>query len=318
MRRRLGRAAAWLVTAALLFYLFKKIPFATVVAATRAAAPWTLPGILATVVAIYLGDSFAIWKTFGWFLAPLRFGQVLVVRGATYLLAAINYNVGQGAIVYFVHRAFGVPVMRGVATVLLIMGINILALLFLATGGLAIAPEVPHAVSVIVRVAWAGLAVYALVVAVKPRWLVNRPLFDVLLSAGIKGHARALVVRVPHIASLVAMQFTALHAFNVHVPLVEAVAALPIVFFVAVLPISVQGLGTTQATMVYFFARYAPGDQAAQQAAVLAASLVSQTIALCFQVLLGLACLRSRTGRELRSAAAESTAGEKPAAPVAP
>ncbi len=41
------------------------------------------------------------------------------MRGATYLLAAVNYNVGQGAIVYFVHRARGVPVVRGLATVLL-------------------------------------------------------------------------------------------------------------------------------------------------------------------------------------------------------
>ena len=44
-------------------------------------------------------------------------------------------------------------------------------------------------------------------------------------------------------------------------PLVDALATLPIVFLVAVLPISVQGLGTTQAAMVFFFARYAPGDR---------------------------------------------------------
>ena len=67
---------------------------------------------------------------------------MLLVRGATYLLAAINYNVGQGAIVYFVHRATGAPVMRGVATILLVIGINVLALLFLATAGLAVAPDV--------------------------------------------------------------------------------------------------------------------------------------------------------------------------------
>jgi Lysylphosphatidylglycerol synthase TM region len=302
MRRRLGRAAAWLITAALLFFLFKKIPLSTVVAATRSAAPWTIPVGLACMMAIFLCDSFAIWKTFGWFLAPLRFGQVLVVRGATYLLAAINYNVGQGAIVYFVHRATGVPVLRGVATVLLIMGINVLALLVLTSVGLAVAPAVPHAITVVTGVAYAGLAIYALVVAVRPRWLASRPIFDVLLSAGIKGHARALLVRVPHIAALVILQTSMLHAFGVSVPIVQAVVALPIVFFIAVLPISVQGLGTTQAAMVYFFARYAPGDGAAQQATVLAASLVSQVVALVFQAVVGVTCLRSRVGRELRTA----------------
>jgi Lysylphosphatidylglycerol synthase TM region len=304
MRQRLLRAAAWLVTAALLAFLFKKIPFATVVAATRAAAPWTVPAAVASVFAIYFADSFAIWKTFGWFLAPLSFAQVLVVRGATYLLAAVNYNVGQGAIVYFVHRATGVPVMRGVATVLLIMGVNVLALLALTTVGLGVAPVVPHAILIVAGVAWAGLAVYALVVALRPRWLAERPLFDVLLSAGLKGHARALLVRVPHIATLVIYQTAMLRAFGVAVPVVQAIAALPIVFFIAVLPISVQGLGTTQAAMVFFFARYAPGDTQAQQAAVLAASIVSMAISLSLQTVLGLACLRSRVGRELQAATA--------------
>src|SRR5690348_3150024 len=246
MKKRLIRLAAWAVTAGLLLLLFHRIPFHDVVAAARSAAPWAVPATFLFTLMIYFGDSFAIWKTFGWFLAPLSFGDVLLVRGATYLLAAINYNVGQGAIVYFVHRVARVPVMRGVATVLLIMGVSVLALLFLATFGLVAAPAVPPALRLIVAVAYAGLAVYAVAVAVKPRWLANRPLFDVLLGAGLGGHARALLVRLPHIASLFATQIVMLRAFGVAVPVLEAIAALPVVFFIAVLPISVQGLGTTQ------------------------------------------------------------------------
>lgn len=297
--KRLVRLLAWVVTAGLLVLLFRKIPFQQVVAATRAAAPWTVPAVLLSVVAVYLGDSFAIWKTFGWFLTRLSFGDVLLVRGATYLLAAINYNVGQGAIIYFVHRVARVPIIRGVATVLFIMGINVLALLFLTTAGLAAAPAVPHAVVVLVLVAYAGLAVYIAAIALRPRWLAARPVFEVLLNAGVAGHLRTLLVRLPHIAALITMQIVLLWGFGVRVPLVDALAALPVVFFVAVLPISVQGLGTTQATMVYFFARWASGDHAAQQAAVLAASLVGQAIMLAFQAVLGTACLRSRVGRAL-------------------
>ena len=304
MLKRMGRAAAWLVMAGLLFLLFRKVPFAAVVTAARGAAAWTLPVGAVGIAAIYFADSFAIWKTFGWFLAPLSFAQVLVVRGATYLLAAINYNVGQGAIVYFVNRATGAPILRGVATVLLIMGVNVLALLAFATVGLAVAPDLPHSVAVVVGVAYAGLAVYGLAVWWKPRWLAQRPVFDVLLAAGFGGHARALLVRLPHIVALVAFQTAMLRAFGVAVPLAQAVVALPIVFFIAVLPISVQGLGTTQAAMVFFFARYAQGNAEAQKAAVLAASLFAMALALTLQTALGLACLRSRVGRELKTAAA--------------
>jgi len=310
------------VTAGLLGLLLWRTPFSQVVAATRDAAPWMVPVTLLMLVAIYVADSFAIWKTFGWFLARLSLGQILVVRGATYLLAAINYSVGQGAIVYFVHRATGAPVLRGVATVLLIMGINVLALMFLTTAGLAIDPDVPHSLYVIVAVAYAGLAVYTAALIIRPRWLRTRPIFDVLLAAGARGHLKALLVRLPHIAALMVYQTIVLRAFGVRVPLVAAVASLPVVFFVAVLPISVQGIGTTQAAMVFFFARYGTGDQTTREAAVLAESLVTQAIALAFQSLLGLACLRSRTGRALRNAtstaASVATPGVSTIAPPEP
>src|SRR3954467_6133086 len=305
MQKRLLRLLPWLVTAGLLFLLFRRISCVSVWQAARQAPGWMVPVVLASVALVYLADSFAIWKTFGWFLTRLSFVDVLLVRGATYLLAAINYNVGQGAIVYFVHRVARVPVVRGVATVLLIMGINVLTLLFLATFGLAAAPGVPHALKLIVAVAYAGLAGSGAAVIPKPRWLASRPLFDVLLGAGLGGHLRALLVRLPHIAILFTFQIFMLRGFGVAVPVLQAVAALPVVFFIAVLPISVQGLGTTQAAMIFFFARYAPGDSHAQQAAVLAASLVGQVCTLAFQVVLGLACLKSRVGRALTEASVE-------------
>jgi len=306
MRKGLLRVLPWVVTVGLLAIVFSRISFHDVVEGTRHAAPWMVPVVLACVAAVYLADSFAIWKTFGWFLTRMSFADVLLVRGATYLLAAINYNVGQGAIVYFMHRNAGTTIMRGIATILLVLGTNVLALLFLATAGLGVAPAVPFAVKVLVAVAWAGLAIYVVLVAVRPRWL-DRPVFEVLLNAGVGGHLRALVVRVPHIASLVVMQFTLLHAFGVQVPLVDALATLPVVFLVAVLPISIQGLGTTQATMAYFFARYAPGaDLKAQVATVVAASIVGQALASGFQALLGVVCLRSRVGRALRASTKEA------------
>ena len=41
MRARLGRIAAWVVTAAALGWLFWKTPIGQVIAALRQAAPWT-------------------------------------------------------------------------------------------------------------------------------------------------------------------------------------------------------------------------------------------------------------------------------------
>jgi hypothetical protein len=113
-------------------------------------------------------------------------------------------------------------------------------------------------------------------------------------------------------------QTVVLRAFGVRVPVVAAIASLPVVFFIAVLPISVQGIGTTQAAMVFFFARYGTGDQTTREAAVLAESLVTTAIALGFQSLLGLACLQSRIGRDLRNATRAAPPGATPPAATPP
>ncbi len=305
MRKRLGRLAAWLVTLGILAYLFTKAPPREVLGALHLARAWTLPVLAFLVLPIYLADAFAMWRTFGWFLARLSFRQILVVRGATYLLAMINYSVGQGAIVYFVHRTRGVPVLRTTGAVLLIMGINIVLLLLLASVGLAVAPEAPPGLRTLVIAGYAGLAFYTLVAWWKPRFLASRPLFEVLLSAGLRGHLKALVVRVPHLASLVLFTYTALRAFGVHVPLEQAVLYLPLIYLVAVLPISVSGIGPTEGLMVKFFAPYAAGDHPV--AVVVAASLVAKMVSLAVQALVGVVCLKSELARDLPRAPVEAS-----------
>ena len=303
MRKKIGPILGWAVTIAILVYLFRTIPLAQVGHAIHTAAWWTIPANALLILAVYLADSFAIKKTFGWFVAPLTYREVLVVRGATYLLALVNYTVGQGAIVYFVNRSRGVPVLRGTAAVLLVMGINVLMLLVLASIGLLVTTDVPRTLRLIILVAYAGLAVYVVVVAVKPRWLVSRPIFDVLLSAGIGGHLRSMAVRLPHIMTLIALSWVSLAAFGVVLPFAKALLCLPIIYFVTVLPISFQGLGTSQAMMIHFFSSYAPGaTDEARWAAILAGSLVAQAIAFIIQLSIGLVCMRNQLARSLSRA----------------
>ena len=299
MRARLGRIVAWMVTATALGWLFWRTPISDVWSALSHAAPWTVPMVLVAAALVYLADAFAMWKTFGWFLAKLPFREVLIVRGASYLLAVINYSIGQGAIVYFIHRARGVPVIRGVATVLLIMGTNLLALLLVVTVGLTLSGTRPPGLISVVGLFWAALAVYVALVAARPRWLASRPIFDVLLGAGFAGHLKAVLARLPHVAALVTVELAALRGFGVPLPWSAALGAIPMVVLVSALPISVQGLGTTQAAMVLLISGYVPSSVADPQAVVLGASLTAQTVGLVFQAATGFVCLRSRAARGL-------------------
>jgi hypothetical protein len=298
MRNRLRSVLPWVVALGLLAYLLRRTSLTDVTRAVKLSAPWTVPVLAVLVIVIYLADTLAIWRTFGWFVARLSFREVLVVRGATYILAMINYALGQGTIVYFVHRSRGVPVMRAAAAVLLVMGTNVLLLLFLATGGLVLADPVPRGLRTVVAIAWAGLVVYVAAVALRPGFLTSRPIFDVLLGAGVTGHLKAVAVRIPHLLSLMVFTYVSMLAFGIRVPVTQAALCLPVVYFIAVLPVSPFGLGTMQMAMTLFFAPYAP------EATILASSLTSQAIALAVQGLIGLASLRNQMARNLPEAAA--------------
>jgi len=306
MRKTLGRILPWAVTLVLLFYVFRMISFRDMGKALVQAPYWTVPAFIVLVLGVYLGDCFAIWKTFGWFVARLSFREVLVVRGATYLLALVNYTVGQGAIVYFVNRSRGIPLLRGTAAVLLIMGTNILLLLIFASIGLAVSPDMPAGLRKIVFGAYAALAVYSVLLVLRPRWLTSRPIFDVLFAAGIAGHLRTVLVRIPHLGILMVFTYTSLRAFGVEVPVSHAILYLPMIYFIGVLPIAVMGLGTTQFMMILLLSRYVPGaahDPAKAAAAITAASLGGQAVALAIQATLGVFCMRNQLARDLRQPA---------------
>ncbi|MCG5053195.1 MAG: flippase-like domain-containing protein [Myxococcales bacterium] len=306
MKHRLVRLLAWVVALAILAFLFTRIPVADVGRALAQAAPWTIPVIALAVILVYAADAFAAWKTFSWFAAPLTYREALTVRGASYILAMVNYAVGQGAFAYFLHKTKSVPLLRTAATVLLIMGTNLLLLLFMSSAGLLAVTNVPPAASATLATSrglafagYAGLLVYVVLVVTKPRFLAKRQMFEVLFAAGITGHLKALAARVPHILSLLVFAYLYLYAFGVKVPPLQALVFLPISFLVAAVPLPGQGLGTAQAVMVAMFRPYAAGTGAQAEATVFAASLTGWALATGVQMAIGLFCLRSQLSQVL-------------------
>lgn len=306
MKNRAVRLGAWAFAVAILVYLLVRIPLADVGRALSHAAPWTVPVIIGMVCVVYAADTFAAWKTFSWFAAPLTYREALTVKGASYILAMVNYAVGQGAFAYFLHKTKGVSLLRSAATVLLIMGTNVLLLLFLATAGLALSRDIPNGAAgtlatarVLAWLGYGGLIIYIALLVLKPAFIARRELFSVLFEAGLRGHAKALAARLPHIASLVVFAYLYLYAFGVKVPPLQALLFLPISFLVAAIPLPGQGLGAVQAVMIAVFLPYAPGTRPQGEAAVFAASITGWTLAIVVQMVVGLVCLRSQLAHVL-------------------
>jgi hypothetical protein len=296
----LQRVVPWLVAAGLLAYVFHTVPFARIGAELRRVGFW---GVFVFSVVYFLytyaADVLPTWATFRWFCAPLKVWDVIVIRGATYLLALLNYNLGQGGIIYIVGRRKDVGIARATGTVLLTMGVMLVALLLLAGIGSYLGD--PHDARLrLVRIISTGgliaFGLYLVVIKIRPGFLARRVLLQPLFDAGIIGTFKAFLVRFPHVVGHVVFQWFLLRMFHVDLPFSAGATLLPVVFVIGWIPITVQGLGTQQVAAMELLGKYATGATLVEQRAqIVAWGLTVSAMFVVYGVLTGLCFLRRAT-----------------------
>ncbi|HRC54384.1 MAG: flippase-like domain-containing protein [Myxococcales bacterium] len=306
-RRRL---LAWGIGVAIVAAMASRVPFGQLRSAMAQGAYLRLAWATALIVAVtMLADSFSTQVGLRALRLRWPFMRVLAVRGATYLLVLLNYVAGQVGLGYYLHRA-GVSVARAAGITLLFTGTTLATLLVVTTISWGAAGR-GGPLWWTLLLGCAGLGLYLVLVAVRPRWLAQRELLAPLFEAGLRGNAIALLGRVPHVLCVVFGHWVAMRAWGLPVPLLAGAVAMPGVVLAAILPISPGGLGTAQAAMVLFFSSYAPGRTPQEQgAAILAFGVVYFVFGMVAQALAGLAAqaLLRRQDRELARAAAKSVA----------
>lgn len=314
LRQRLQRVVPYLLAAGALAWVFH----ATNLDALRAALARAPLGWFVVVSAVMLvlncaADTFAMGRVFSWFGCQVPFSDLFYVRAATYLVAVVNYHVGQAAIVGYLYRARRVPLLRASGWILFIIGINVGTLFLLASAGASQAGDDLALLRVVPVVCAIVVVVYGALLVWKPAPLRRMSLLAPLFEMGLAGHVRGVLVRLPHIGVLLTWHFLSLRMFGIEVTPTAALLYLPAYFAVASLPVNVNGLGLAQVVALAFFSQFAVVPDVtqptllveAQRAAVTAYSLASSGIGILLQVVLGLACLRRGTQLGLSTREAE-------------
>lgn len=291
------RLLPWLIAVAILGYLFATIPFDRLTDALERVTVWKLVGLSAVFCgALLVADSLAMWIGFREAIAEprLRLLDVMQMRGGSYLLAIVNYGVGQGGIIYFLKRYHGVRLAVGAGAVMLTSGAFIIVIALIVGTGMLAGAVPDHTELKLVAVAVvAALPMYLAVIAIRPQFLAERAFCRPLFEPGVMGTLRVAAARLIHAAVLVLGHWLAMRLFGIRVPVDSALALIPVLLLVAAVPIAPSGLGTMQAAAVTLFAHYAPGGSAeVQNATVLAYSLSFQFISVGFIALIGVFCLR--------------------------
>lgn len=302
--RRVGTALLpWLVGLGILGWLFYSIPIEQLRSQLgRIPVVRFVVFVFFFTVANLAADSAATWATLRRSIPeiPLGFVEALKIRGASYLIAILNYAIGQGGVLYLLRQRHGVPVPRAAGALMLTLGVNAVLIAACASIGLLVggAPKA-QLLRMVVASLGLGLPLYLAVVRLRPRVLASLQLLKPLFDAGLRGHLIVALARLPHLSVLLVGHFVAMRFFGVNPPFPQAMTLLPLVFLAGVLPISPSGLGTAQAVAVSVFSGFVDGKLEDGRAAVLAYSLSLHFVALACQAVIGLACLPTVGGTRI-------------------
>lgn len=263
----------WLACAAIFAWLLHRVEPREIFAALKLADKPRLFGYgFLYFLIVLVADALSLKHFISRFATPITFGELVVVRGATYVLMVVNYAASQGAFAVYLKKTHGAGLSKTAGTVFFINIADILLVFTSALLALTMSPVKfggldlrPYAFTV-VPLLYAGLVSWALfwrnidrpIIARWRRfrivaWLLEHDVFFVFREATFKDYAVLFLSRAPLLFVVIGSYNLAIMAFQAHVDWFWIYLYNPVVMFLTALPLTPAGLGTGQALSIAFF-----------------------------------------------------------------
>ncbi|HWK53309.1 MAG TPA: hypothetical protein VNR18_02995, partial [Hyphomicrobiales bacterium] len=256
--------------------------------------PWLLLMVLYSAF-YFLIDTLVVSRALVWFIGPVRYRDLLPIRGSAYVISLFNEQVGKGAMAWYLNRRDGVPGWETGSVMLFMMFCEPFYLLFWATlGYFFTSSALPPVFSLIPYIALGAAVFLALWLlyfrgVLLPRsGLRERRLLHAFRHARLKHYLLFLLLRSPALLMAVFVYSTALHLFGVEASFLELLGLLPVIFFAAAVPTPMRAAAITLWVVLF-------PDNEGQMAAF---GFVQHNFFILFNALIGLLFLR-RAQREL-------------------
>jgi hypothetical protein len=256
--RALQIALPWLVGLAILWVLLRRADPAATRAALAAGQLWRFVPLALLFALLWLAlDAAILAWLFGRLLGPIGWSQMAWLRAATYPAMALSFHLGSVALVGALARLRGAPLARVTGGMLVHYLGDLTALACVAgLGSLLLRDEIASHLRVpLAALSASGVALLIGARWVRP-WIRERPSLETLAALTEWDLARLVAARAAFHASFALFVWLSAPSFAVQLPLVEALARMPVVLGVASLPIAPGGVGTAQAAMSWLFADF--------------------------------------------------------------
>ncbi|MBW1882149.1 MAG: hypothetical protein JRJ58_01370 [Deltaproteobacteria bacterium] len=300
------QALPWAITIACFAYLYGRLDAAAgrdelslveYLSAIFARVSWGswLALMLPYSAFFFLIDSLIVWRVVCWFNTPVRYLDILPIRGSSYILSILNEQVGKGAMGLYLNRRYGVPGWEVGSSMIFIMFCEFFYLLAWAfVGWLMRGDELPEVFGLIPWIG-AGAALFFAGFYLFFRGPIGRgvalrekPLFKSFREAGILRYLTIMVLRSPALLSAVVVYTLALRLFGVDVEMLQMLGYLPIIFFGAATPGPMRTVAITLWVILF------PGNEGEMTTF----GFVQHNFFIFFNAAIGLLFLR-RANREL-------------------
>ena len=269
---------AGVLTLAIFGLILRRVPFAALTAALHDADYRTFLALMIPNTLFYFAwDTLVLTVVIRWFHGPVPYRDLLPVRASSYVVGFFNTNLGRGALAAYLCRRLRTPFLElGSTVIFLVLTEYTQLVLWSMLGLIGFRAEVTRsllAVAASVAVFWIALRV----VLVPRTWVLLRT----FRLATFGQYAEIVVLRAPMFFVSLCLHYYAAHAFGIHIPFVQLLTFLPVIFMLAALPVTVAHLGTTQAAWIFFFGQYAAAPR------LLAFSLAAHLVFAATRALLG-------------------------------
>jgi hypothetical protein len=213
--------------------------------------PWLLLMITYSVF-FFLIDTLVATRTLNWFIAKVRYRDIMPIRASAYIISIFNEQIGKGAMAYYLARRDGVPGWEVASAMLFIMFCEFFFLLIWATTGYIFSHAVlPDVFVLIPFVAAVAAAVFALWVLYFRGWILTRVpwrewrLAHAFRLARLRHYSLFFLLRSPALLAAVLVYTVALNLFGVAATFPVLLGVLPVIFFAAAVPTPMRAAAIT-------------------------------------------------------------------------
>ncbi len=256
-----GRIIFALITLLCFAYLYYRIGGAaareglTVVAYMAqvfAAVDWVswVAVMVAYSLVYFLIDTLVVSRALSWFIADIKYTDILPVRASAYIISIFNEQVGKGAMAYYLNRRHQVPGWEVGSVMLFIMFCEVFYLLAWAVLGYFFSgAALPPAFDLVPYIGLGGAVFVVLWIAFFRSSLLpavrERRILHAFRLAGPKHYVMFFLIRSPALIAAIGVYTIALNLFGVEASLMSIWPYLPIIFFAAAVPTPMRAAAIT-------------------------------------------------------------------------